>query len=434
MTSAQEMMSRFSGVKSAGKNAAFLIVNQFISIVIRLFYLFILVRSVAPASYGVLTYALSWYLVFLPFTYLGADVVLSRGIARARSDAPYLLGATLGSRLVAAPAFLSISFLVALVAEPDPQVRSLVAIFSLSLLGRSLWMWTAAAFTAFEETNFVLRYEVAARLFEVCSLLLLLKYIGPDLHWIAAIHAVSWLLQGGVAAIRVGRRYGIKMSKPDVKWLTVVREGIPGASFSIAMAAFFQLPIILFRMFQGTGDTLGYFALAFQIVTYLLTIPYSVANASLPVLSRSAERQDGKDRKAVAVLAALIIVGGATAAMAASQIALPAVEWVFGNEFGPAAFALVDGLWLLIPASLAMLFQQIVFSRAMGTWLAIAGPAIGVLVMFLLFPFLENKGEFAGPLAAVAGGFIAWLFCALFEISRAGFFRKSSNRAAFRNH
>ena len=421
MTSKASNPGRMSGVISAGKNSAILLTTQLVSVLIRLAYLTILARAVAPAEYGLLTYSLSWYLFLLPFTFLGADVVLGRELSR-RKDAPELLGVTLGTRAVGVILVLVFSLILAFAIEPNAQLRSLVILFSLSLPGRSLWMWGAAAFIAYERSRTVMAFELWFRLLEVVVILSVLHWIGPSLYLIAMIHAASWLLQGFAAAWAVRRRYGLSLGWPNAGWLKTVRDGIPGATFAIAMAAFFQLPIVLFRLFQGTGDELGHFALAYQFVTYLLTIPYVVAYASLPILSRSAQRQDGKDRTAVWAMASLIVLGGIVVGIVTGFAGRPIVTSLFGAGYVAAATVLNVGIWLLIPASLAMLLQQVLFSHAITSRVAAAGPLVGVLTMILLFPFIQLSTEYRSALATVACGLAAWLILVLGEVIRMGFF------------
>lgn len=421
----------FSGVKSVGRNTAFLLFNQFASLLIRLIYLFILARALAPEGYGALSYALSWYLLLLPATFLGADVVLSREIARRREAAPVLLGTTLGLRVCAAILVLGASLLLAITIEGDDYVRSLVMLLSFSLLGRSLWMWSASAFTALEETRFIPRFELTSRLLELGVLTSFLATVGPDLRGIAIIHASSWFLQGIAAVAAVSRRYGISVHWSGGGWLAVLRDGIPGAAFVMALAAFFQLPIVLFRHLDGIDPALGHFALGFQVVTYLLTIPYVVANASLPVLSRSAIRKDGKDRIAVFLLSAIILVGGAAFASAGSLVAGPLVISLFGSNYAAASIVLSQGLWLLIPGSFAMLMQQVLFSTSVRSTVAAMAPLVGVAAMSALFPVLVRYNGPAGALWSVAVGLLIWFACTSTILLRTGFFRRRMRPASW---
>lgn len=415
---------------SAGRNAVFLLSSQFASLLIRLVYLLIMARTLPPEAYGALSYALSWYLLFLPATYLGADVVLSREIARARETAPALLGATLGLRVCAITLVTAASILLANLLENDAYLRILIVLFSFSLLGRSLWMWCASAFTAFEEARLVLRFEVAFRFLEVGVLIFFLLMVGPDLWSIAIIHACSWLLQAVAAIGAVRRRHAIRFTVPAAKWLKVLRDGIPGAALAFSMAAFFQLPIVLFRQVEGLDESLGHFALSFQILTYLLTIPYVIATASLPVLSRSAVRGDGKDRAAVVLLVAIIVVGGALVTIAGSFFASPAVVTLFGLNYASAAQVLAEGLWLLIPASLAIMLQHVLFSYSARVNIAAAAPLVGSASMAALFPVLTRENGEGGALTAVAVGLLTWCTFTLIALFRTGFFKNQVGQAS----
>jgi O-antigen/teichoic acid export membrane protein len=422
-------MQRFSGIRSAGKNSAFLLANQAASILIRFAYLFVLVRAVTPASYGALNYALSWYLLLLPITFLGAEVVLGREIGRSPQSAPELLGGTLSLRICAAIILMAACIGAALSFEGDPAVRRLIVVFSFALVGRSLWMWSAAVFTAFEEARGVPLIDIPFRLIEFGLLLLLLNVVGAKLEAIGLIHALSWTLEGLVSVAVVWRRHPISFSRPTLNWFKPLHAGMPGAALSISMAALLQLPVVLFRHFNGISPSLGYFALAFQIVTFLLNVPYVVAYASLPVLARSAARKDGKDRAAALVLIAVIVFGGAIAAIAGSLVAAPFVGEMFGRRYIPSALILSEGLWLLIPGSLALLLQHLLFSNGVRSASSTVAPCIAVATMVLAFPELTRANGSMGALASVGLGLTLWAIIAAAEAIRTGVFMRPRRAA-----
>jgi O-antigen/teichoic acid export membrane protein len=428
MASLKLATARFSGVQSAARNSAQLIGTHFSSILIRIIYIMILVRSLSPADYGILNYGLSWYLAFIPLTYLGADVVLSRGIARRREAASELLGITLGLRCYAIVLVVVASIVLAGAVENDGQVRSLLLLFSVALIGRSLWMWGMSAFTAFEEARVIMQLEIMFRVLEVGALIVFLTTAQVSLVGIAIIHVGSWCLQGAVTIAEVRRRHKVHLRQPDGRWIVVLRDGIPGAIFAIAAAAFFQLPVILFRQVEGTSMSLGYFALALQLVASLQIIPYAIATASLPVLSRSAARGDGKDRAAVLLLVAVIVLAGAVLATGASFFVSPLVEGLFGARYASAAILLSDALWLLIPISISMLLQQILFSNSIRSKLGAAAPLLGVTAMVILFPRLTLAAGHSGAFLAMAIGISIWLLCTASVLIRAGFFSKHRGR------
>ena len=212
-------MTRFSGVRSVARNSAFLFATQATSIAIRFVYLFILARTLSPAAYGSLNYSLSWYLVVLPLTYLGADVVLARHIGRRHDGASHLLGSTLGMRVSAAVLVTGSLLAASSLREQDTYLKGLIALFSCALIGRSVWMWSASVFTAFEQAGLTLGFEIASRLLELCAVLLVLKLFGPDLYKIAIVHAFSWLLQGATSTIVAVRRYSPSFKRPGFEWL-----------------------------------------------------------------------------------------------------------------------------------------------------------------------------------------------------------------------
>jgi O-antigen/teichoic acid export membrane protein len=367
---------------------------------------------------------MSWYLIVLPLTYLGGDIVLAREIGRRRESASALLGATFGMRTCAALLVTSVLLVTSELVERDTYLAGLIALFSCALIGRSLWMWSASVFTAFEEARLTLRFEVASRLLELFAVLLVIKLLGAELYDIAMAHAFSWLLQGIAATVYVFRRYSPNFQRPNVEWIRLLREGSPGAAFSISTAIFFQLPIVLFGRIEGGGNSLGYFALAVQVISYFVGISTLIASAALPVLSRSAARQDGKDRLAALFMIGGIFVVGASLALAASLLGHSFVTFLFGDRYAGTVAVLQASLWLFIPASIAILFQNVLFSNQIRTLVPTIAPLLGVATMLVLFPASTRAEGYLGALLAVAAGLVMWTFLAAAETLRIGFFKR----------
>jgi len=410
------------GIRAAVRNSGYLLGSQLASLLLRIPYVLILVWWLAPAEYGILTYSMSWYLVFIPLTYLGADVVLSREIARDKDVAPTLIGTTLKMRCVAVLAVSITSAIVCLAIESEPQARILILILTAALAGRSFWMWGLAVLTALENARWIARLEIGFRSLEILAVLAYFLFVGMSLEAIAIVHATIWCLQAATTFAVIRELHPIAFRHSRLTSGKVLRDGVPGAIFAIAMTAFFQLPVVLYRQVEGTGDSLGYFALAFQLIAYLQLAPYMFALGSLPALSRSAAREDGKDRSAALSLTFMIPLAVAVLAILARWISEPVVEAIFGTRYVSAANVFAEALWLLIPMSLAMLLQQIVFARKIHAALGVAAPLLGVTTMAASFPALTHALDQSGSLIAVALGFSVWLACIAAELARAGFF------------
>ena len=69
-----------SGLRSIAGNAAYNVTAKAFNIALRLGYVVLLARLLGRADYGLLVYALTWYVLFIPLTNLGQDLVLARAL------------------------------------------------------------------------------------------------------------------------------------------------------------------------------------------------------------------------------------------------------------------------------------------------------------------------------------------------------------------
>lgn len=415
---------RLPGLASVVRNSGWLLGSQIIAVVTRLLYVILLARWLAPNAYGLLNYGLAWYLAFIAFTYLGLDVVLSQRIGRTREGAGTLVRMTLALRLVAAMFACIAAAGGALLFEPDILTRKILLSFSTALVGRSIWVWCGSVATAFENTRPILVTDLIMRPLEVVLLILYLAILGPNLVGIAAMHAALWTIQGILGVWIAMRMAGpFKFTGENISVRSLLKDGLPGASYALAVTFFLQAPIIVFRHTTGLTDTLGFFALALQMIGYLQVIPYIVSTAALPVLARSAARKDSKDRQVALAILALIPLVGAVLALAIGFIAEPMVNILFGPKYAPTAVMLGHAAWLLIPISLAISLQQFIFSkrlRSFGSWVS---PLAGMAAGALLIPALSQLLGYVGVLLGTGIGMSIWAACAFGVLVASGFFR-----------
>lgn len=416
---------RLPGVASVFRNSGWLLGSQIVAVATRVLYVVILARWLSPDAYGLLNYGVAWYLGFLPLTYLGLDVVLGRRIGRTREGAGSLVCLTLVLRFGAALVTGVVAVAAALFIETDPLTRNLLQLFSAALLGRSIWLWYGSVATAFENTRPLLMTDLAMRPFELVALVVYLAIVGPNLVGIAAMHATLWMSQGIIGFLLAVRMAGPLELHGGIRQVrSLLAEGLPCASFALAIAFFLQAPIILFRHTAGLTETLGFFALALQMIGYLQVVPYIVSTVALPVLARSAARQDGKDGQAALVILALVPLVGAVLAIAIGVVAEPMVSSLFGRDYAPAATMLGHAAWLLIPISLAISLQQFIYakgSRSFGSW---ASPLAGMLAGGLLIFTLAQPLGYIGVLLGMGLGTSIWAAGAFGVLVSSGFFRR----------
>ena len=398
-----------AGIRSIIRNSGFLLAGHGLTIAMRGVYIILLARLLGPEAYGNLNYGLSWYLTAIALTNLGLDVVLSKEIARGDAAPSSLVGATLQLRAGAAllVSLLSTAFVLAF--ESNPILKNLILVFNFALAGRAVWLWCVSVFTAFENTRHAFVLDMIFRPLEILAVLAALFLTDKSLLAIAGAHAALWCLQPVIGVLVILRR----ITRLDwrgnwTRFRSILISGLPGAVYTLALSWFMQAPIVLYEKALGTGDRLGHFALGIQIIGYLIVIPLFISNTALPVLTRSALRDDGKDRRALLALLLFVPAGGVALGVLGAWLTTPVTLLLFGEKFLRSAAVIGDSLWLFAPFSLSIILQQFIFAR----WRSFAAPLAGLLgaalAAGLFFP-LVRAWDYRGGLIAVGVGLVFWM-------------------------
>lgn len=408
-----------SGLRSIAENAAYLVAARGLTYVVRAVYVVALARYLGPEVYGLFAYGQSWYMAFLPVSALGIGLILSREVGRERERGARIAAQTLALRIAAVVVAAAACGLAGWFANAEPVARRLLLIFSLALAGRGLAMWTEHAFTAYEESRYALRQEAVFRPFEVVLGLGALV-AGAGAAGVAAVHALVWWLQALRGLALVHRR--LVSVRPDWAWGALARllvQGLPLGLSLLFSGWLLQGPLVLFRHVAGTEGGLGQLALALQVLVLVCTVPWSIGMAALPVLSRSAAREDGKVLRFAEGMLRLGLLLGAAAGLAGMALGPWLVEMVFGGRYGPAGELLGPALWLLVPLTAGTASSQVLV--ALGRFVPPSLCALaGAAVLTLALPTLASAKGPDGALLAAGAGMGVWALSLLVMLARTG--------------
>ncbi|NNL54777.1 MAG: oligosaccharide flippase family protein [Woeseia sp.] len=400
------------GVKSILKNTVYLSSARAATSLARLVYVALLAKILGAELYGLLAYAMSWYLIFIPVSVFGIDTLLIRGVGRDRNRAPLLIGQTLVLRSITSLVVGVLCLLIGLWAEPEPSSRTLLFVFSVALVGRSLALWSNAVFIAHESSGFVLGQEVVFRLLEVLVGISALL-AGFGVIEIALIHAASWLLQGTAGQILI-RRHLLSVSP---HWeapalFGLLKDGLPFVLSAFLIAWLMQGPIVLYAQVLGVGAELGQLALAIQALFIIGVIASEISGPAIPVLSRSVDREDGKTSQFVDLMLRSGIVMGGLLAVSGLTAGDWLIDLLFGDAYQETASILPWTLMLVTPFFWSSTLSAVITAHG-RYWLLTLCRAIGALVFTIAIPLIGTSFGLLGVILALGAGLIALSVCQL---------------------
>lgn len=405
------------GAKSILKNTMYLSSARAVTSLARLVYVALLAKILGAELYGLLAYSMSWYLIFIPISIFGIDTLLMRGVGRDRNRAPLLIGQTLVLRGITSLLVGCLCLLVGLWAEPDPSARTLLFVFSVALIGRSLSLWSNTVFIAHESSGYVLGQEVVFRVLEVLVGVSAL-FAGFGVIEIAFIHAASWLAQGFAGQILIRRHLlSVKLNWEASALFALLRDGFPFVLSAFLIAWLMQGPIILYGQVLGIGAELGQLALAIQALFIIGVIVSEISGPAIPVLSRSVDREDGKTGQFVDLMLRLgMLMGGVLAVTG-----LTAGEWVldllFGDAYQNTALILPWTLMLVTPFFWSSALSAVITAHG-RYWSLTLCRAIGALVFTIAVHLVGTSLGLLGVILALGAGLIALSVCQLLVLRR----------------
>jgi len=408
-----------TGVASIARNALYLLGTRWSNSAIRLIYVVILAHYLGPELYGLMKYGISWYLTFLSFTGLGITVILAREVGLDRSNGAWMASLTLTLRTSAAViAAVACGFLGWFI-EAKLEVRIILITFSIALVGRAIAIWAEAVFNAYEVNRFGLRVQIVFRTFEVLAGTAVLL-AGGGVAAVAIVHAISWWFQalGGLVLTRrhlVGVR--LNWSRQGLK--DIVVKGIPIGVGFITVNWLLNGPIILFRHMSSSENSLGQLALAMQALVLIGSVPMAVGMASLPVLSRSVARQDGKEFVYAETMMRAGLLFGAAAGVAGLGAGGWLVELMLGSRYHEAGYLLGLVMWLLIPFTCGTAASRVYLARG-EFFLPTICSGVGASVMTLTMPWLVAAIDISGAVVATAMGMVVWALSLICLLARSG--------------
>jgi O-antigen/teichoic acid export membrane protein len=405
------------GVTSIAKNAGYLLGTRGFNIGVRLIYALALTHYLGPELYGFLNYGMSWYFAFLSLTGLGTAAILVREIGKDKNNAPCMASLTLTVR-GSATIFAAITCgILGWFFEGKPEVRSLLIVFTMALIGRSFTIWAESVFTGYEVNRYTFRLQLIFRTLEVFVGIAFLLAGGGAMA-VALVHAISWWLQA-LSSLELIRRYLVPIrlnwAWKGLKYVLV--GGLP-IGLGLIMVSWLQTgSIVLYRHLASSTNSLGQLALAMQIFTISSSIPMSAGVASLPVLSRSVMRKDGKDLLFTETMFKAAFILGAAAGLAGLGIGPWLVDIMFGARYMGAGYLLGFVIWLLIPLMCGITVTWVYLARGQF-FLPTMCSGSGAAVFTLSMPWLVSAMDTLGAVLATGTGMGVWALSSIWILAR----------------
>ncbi len=396
------------GMRSILRNGAYLVGSHWLATGLRAAYVVILARALGPADYGLISSTQALYIMFVAAATVGIPAYLSRERAQNQGRGEEAVQLALIVQGVAV-ALGGASFLaIGLVFESESLTQLVFVIFAGTVLARGCALFGRQAFVAFEVSRYQLRLVYIFRSGEVLAVVLALM-VGGGVIAVAAIHLISWMLEGAVALGLVHRKVApFRPSWPRWARLRAGIVGMLGIGAALAAGEWLRLaPIALVRYVIDDAPSVGQFALAWNASLILTAMAVASMQAAFPVLSRASARGDGKDLWYLDFCIRYGVLLGAAAAIGGLAFGSWAVMAVFGPQYAGAGEIFAATLVLIGPIVVNHVLDQTLFLRGRTGHILILNAIALAAVVAGFAPVFQTVGPNEAVLTV--GGILALL-------------------------
>ncbi|MGD0352439.1 MAG: flippase [Dehalococcoidia bacterium] len=403
-----------STVKTIAKNTIVLLIGQVLSFIVGLFCTIYILRSLGPAGFGVLSFALAFTGIFAVFGDIGLQQLSVREIAKEKSLASkYLANISLLKILLAIVTFVLIALAINLMGYPRDTVM-VVYLVGLSVISAAFASVYFSIFQAFEK----MEYQSVGQLLSVAVILggvfisikcnfnvvdfaslYLLASIIVLIYCLAVMRIkFSALIKGGAGHLEFDRSF----------WLQTIRQALPFGLIAFLVGGYLGIDSVILSVVKG-NEAVGWYNAAYKVVLALVFIPASFFAAVFPVMSKlyksSLESLKLVYERSLKYMLILSIPIGVGITMLASRIVLQ----VFGIEYEASAIALQILAWNTVLIYTNSAFDFLLYSIDRQTTVAkimIITVIVNVILNIILIPAYSYVGA---SIAAVLSNLAALL-------------------------
>ncbi|MBN2880924.1 flippase [Candidatus Woesearchaeota archaeon] len=258
-----------------------------------MFFLTILIaRSLGASGYGQFAFALSFTSLFAVFADFGLSTLTIREVARNKSLVKKYVDNISVIKMFLGVITFGLIFLIVQFMGKSSSVKTLVYLFGVYVILNSFSEFFRSVFRAFEK----MQYEAVSKIVQG----LVLFFVGLLVLHLGATYVVLAYVVGSffglIASLFYLRKFSwVKLELDFGIWKSVLKESWPFALGSIFVSVYFSIDSLMISFFKGDTE-LGYYALAYGIMTGFYIIPSLLSNVYFPKLSY-AYKHDGKKLK-----------------------------------------------------------------------------------------------------------------------------------------
>ncbi len=286
------MIMQFSlGFKKYFKNTSWLLFENISRLVITLFVGVYVARYLGPSSYGLLSYAISFVVLFSAIATLGLDNIIVRDLVRDEKRKDELLGTSFALKLIGSILLLGILAVAVRFTANNNFINLLIFIIALATIFRS-----------FNTIDFYFRsivlskYAVYARIIALVSsaiIKLLLIYFKMGLIYFAIVMAVESIILA-IGLITTYLKQKLSIFNWRIKFdlaKRLLRDSWPLMLSTVAISIYMRIDQVMIKEMIDT-KAVGNYAVAIKLSEAWYFIPMVITSSLFPAIINAKKRSE----------------------------------------------------------------------------------------------------------------------------------------------
>jgi O-antigen/teichoic acid export membrane protein len=397
-----------STIQRIARNTTALLVAQVASYLLSFFYMMYAARYLAPANFGILSFAIAFTGIFAIFADFGLQPLMVREIARDRTMAPkYLANVSLMKVILVAVAYGLVALTINLMGYPEETVN-VVYLLGLSFVFQAFTQVFYSIFQAFEKMEFQAIGQMLNAALLLGGVMFAIRHDFTVVGF-ASLYTVASAVALGYSFAVMKLKLSSPASAPAVKlmeldrsfWKLMIKEALPFGLIALFGAVYYGADTIILSSAKGDA-VVGWYGAAYRMVLILLFVPTALGFAIFPVMSRFYTTSPDSLRHGVEKLLKYMTMLGIPLGVGTTLLAQRIIWVVFGPEYTPAAIALQILVWsvvlVYIGGPMSTLLQT---TNRQGVVARIVGTSVFVNVVANLILIPRYSYVAAGTVAVV---------------------------------
>lgn len=403
-------------------NATLLVTERVVRLLVSFVVMGFVARTLGPASFGLLSYALSFVALAAPIATLGLEAVTVRELIKRPESSARIVSTVLVMRFMASLGSMLFVYALARTFDPHGSVVAHLAIAASLIL----------AFSSLEAMDYLFMARQRARPLAVArivgslaasALKIGLVYVEADLIYFALVHGVEALFMGACVSVAFKRTFGerIRLQFDLGEARRLLNDSWPLIASGLLVIVFMRLDQMMLAQL-GTIEDVGRYAAAIRVVELWVFLPSIVLRSIYPhLVAVSADAQRFASILRRVFHAAL----WTTIALVAANMFLVrwAVPMLYGPEYAesiPIASVLLFCLLFMVSGEVR---AQVLFIQNLKKYhfpSALLGIGVLVALNLLLIPLYGGVGAAIATLAGYAASAVgsSFLFAPIRWIGR----------------